>query len=83
MSSRSHVLEPAAPTVLSCLALRKTYAMGEVFVRALDGVDFALGRGELVVLLGASGSGAEYPGRARHSILRQRGLWRSSAERSQ
>ncbi|MDQ2642290.1 MAG: ABC transporter ATP-binding protein [Myxococcota bacterium] len=31
--------------------------MGEVDVRALDGVDFELGSGELLVLLGPSGSG--------------------------
>jgi len=55
MTDQSHT--SAAPVVLSCTALCKTYPMGEVFVRALDGVDFALARGELVVLLGASGSG--------------------------
>ena len=31
--------------------------MGEVDVRALDGIDFALSAGELLVLLGVSGSG--------------------------
>jgi putative ABC transport system ATP-binding protein len=55
--TRPRELEPGAPAVLSCVSLCKTYAMGEVLVRALDGVDFALGRGELCVLLGASGSG--------------------------
>jgi putative ABC transport system ATP-binding protein len=43
--------------VLSCRDLRKVYRMGEVDVRALDGVDFALHAGELLVLLGVSGSG--------------------------
>jgi putative ABC transport system ATP-binding protein len=43
--------------VLSCFALRKVYRMGEVDVRALDGVDFELRRGEFLVLLGPSGSG--------------------------
>ena len=43
--------------LLSCSGLTKIYQMGDVFVRALDGVDFGLSRGELVVLLGPSGSG--------------------------
>jgi putative ABC transport system ATP-binding protein len=43
--------------VLSCSSLRKTYRMGEVDVRALDGVDFELRSGEFLVLLGPSGSG--------------------------
>jgi putative ABC transport system ATP-binding protein len=43
--------------ILSCQDVRKTYRMGEVDVRALDGVDLALHRSELLVLLGVSGSG--------------------------
>jgi putative ABC transport system ATP-binding protein len=43
--------------VLSCVGLRKVYRMGEVDVRALDGVDFELSTGEFLVLLGPSGSG--------------------------
>ena len=43
--------------VLSCESLRKVYRMGEVDVRALDGVDFSLAAGEFLVLLGPSGSG--------------------------
>jgi putative ABC transport system ATP-binding protein len=46
-----------AAAILSCERLRKVYRMGEVDVRALDGVDFHLNEGELLVLLGPSGSG--------------------------
>ncbi len=37
--------------------LRKTYKLGEIQVKALDGVDIVLHPGELVMLLGPSGSG--------------------------
>ena len=37
--------------------ITKTYAMGEVKVHALRGVDLSLYQGEFVVLLGPSGSG--------------------------
>jgi putative ABC transport system ATP-binding protein len=47
--------EPRA--ILSCEGLTKIYRMGDVDVRALDGVDLRLHEGELLVLLGPSGSG--------------------------
>ena len=46
----------AAP-IVEAQGLTKTYRMGDVDVHALRGVDFALARGELLVLLGRSGSG--------------------------
>jgi len=47
---------PSTP-VLSARQVAKVYAMGEVEVHALRGVDLDLREGEFVVLLGASGSG--------------------------
>jgi putative ABC transport system ATP-binding protein len=49
--------DPRTRDVLSCVHLSKVYRMGEVDVRALDGIDFGLRAGELLVLLGPSGSG--------------------------
>jgi putative ABC transport system ATP-binding protein len=47
----------ASEAVFRATELKKIYRMGEVEVKALDGVDLDLFRGELVVLLGPSGSG--------------------------
>ena len=47
----------SADTVFSVRGLTKKYGEGEAAVHALSGVDLDLRRGELVVLLGPSGSG--------------------------
>ncbi len=47
---------PADPVIVAA-GLSKTYPRGREQVRALDGVDFAVGRGEFVAVVGPSGSG--------------------------
>ncbi|MEG0094371.1 MAG: ABC transporter ATP-binding protein, partial [Erysipelotrichaceae bacterium] len=37
--------------------VEKIYKMGEVKINALDGVDFSIDKGELVIVVGASGAG--------------------------
>ena len=37
--------------------VKKVYQMGEVSIEALAGVDFAIDKGEFVVIAGASGAG--------------------------
>ena len=48
----------------------KVYKMGEVEIRAVDGIDFSIAKGEFVVIVGPSGAGKttvlKYPGRDGH-----------------
>ncbi|WP_040329948.1 ABC transporter ATP-binding protein [Clostridium ihumii] len=37
--------------------VKKTYKMGEVEIKALDGVNFSINKGEFVIVAGASGAG--------------------------
>lgn len=37
--------------------VKKIYRMGEVEIKALDGVDFHIEKGEFVVIVGQSGAG--------------------------
>ena len=37
--------------------ITKVYKMGEVEIRAVDGIDFAIHKGEFVVIVGPSGAG--------------------------
>ncbi|HSI88025.1 MAG TPA: ABC transporter ATP-binding protein [Pyrinomonadaceae bacterium] len=57
MTSQAHDQTKRAESVFQVRGVTKIYRMGEVEVRALDGVDLDLYGGEMAVLLGASGSG--------------------------
>ena len=54
MSSASHATPDPA---IECVALTKTYDLGNEKVFALRGVTFSVARGEFVAIMGASGSG--------------------------
>ena len=43
--------------LLRCEGLRKIYGSGENQVKALDGIDFSMEKGEFTAVMGASGSG--------------------------
>jgi putative ABC transport system ATP-binding protein len=43
--------------VIELSGVRKVYGKGEAEVRALDGVDITIERGDFVAIIGASGSG--------------------------
>ena len=37
--------------------VKKTYQMGEIVIRAVDGMDFSIEKGEFVIIVGPSGAG--------------------------
>lgn len=45
------------PPVIALRHVERTYQMGDVAVRALDGISLVIERGEFVAIMGASGSG--------------------------
>ena len=47
----------AETSIILTTDLTKVYGMGEISVRALDGVDLSIDRGEFVAVMGPSGSG--------------------------
>ncbi|HZB58340.1 MAG TPA: ATP-binding cassette domain-containing protein, partial [Actinomycetota bacterium] len=48
---------PTRPPVVEALAVSKVYRLDGVEVRALDGVDLVVERGDSVAIMGPSGSG--------------------------
>ena len=53
MNIQNHIQNP----VLACRAVGKTFRQGDYAVQVLDNIDFSIGRGERVAIVGASGSG--------------------------
>lgn len=45
------------PGFIELKDVRKIYRMGEVEIKAVDGINFSIERGEFVVIVGPSGAG--------------------------
>src|SRR5450830_1278311 len=50
-------MSDASTPILACRGLGKTFKQGDADVRVIEGIDFAVHRGERVAIVGASGSG--------------------------
>lgn len=55
--SSVHTVKETRPVVIRVKNLYKIYRVGDIKVRALDGLDFDIYKGEFVAIVGASGSG--------------------------
>ena len=57
MNAEQNVTVPNAPIALQTDNVSRHYAMGEVLIRAVDGISLEVRAGEFIALLGTSGSG--------------------------
>jgi putative ABC transport system ATP-binding protein len=57
MSARSAATAGGGDAIIRCAGVVKTYDTGSSKVQALRGIDFAVGRGEMVAVMGPSGCG--------------------------
>ena len=42
---------------VECIDVQKIYKMGEIQIKAADGINFSIEKGEFVVIVGPSGAG--------------------------